>query len=312
MKLPIKIISVVLCLTLFSCTPGLHLFSNLPNTKIIINDSTYTAYSYKYCKQRDVETEVEFPRTTAFLNIKILSNDSLINDTILKWKTGSNQQFNPRNLFVDTFGNIKTYGRLSRLFSNKYAELNFHQYKKNSWNIILSIPEVNFYNFKPQNESRKFQGGFLGIGVGFEYFYKKQKSIQLRGDGIWSFIAPIPAPFDPDPYSPWETCGAWNINLTDNFSLKRFQIGYGLNFARNIWNISGYQIKKDEENEPKEYVEGRRKAHNTLGLAFYANYRLNKFFYLGFIYRPSILELSKPKFLYEHSMSIDILFKFGR
>ena len=307
--------AIIFTVILFYCgsmySQTLYLYSHLPDTKIEIKDSVYTVYSYHYYKNDDVEeTKIRLYKKTPSLNIKISQNDILLNDTTVEFN-----RFKMRNLFVDTLGNIKFYRNLSKLFSNKYAELEFYKYKRHSINALISIPEVNIYSFNIENGKRETRAGFLGLGLGIEIFYKDNKSIQLRSDGIWSFIVPVPAPFRPSEYSSWKTCGAWNINLTDNFSLKRFQLGYGLNYAINIWNARGYYNKRPEEladGEQAEYIEGVREVNHMLGLSLQANYRLGKFYYIGVIYRPSFFRLSEPKFLYEHSISIEFLIKFGK
>jgi hypothetical protein len=306
--------TIIFTMSLFCCMSAhsqtLYLYSDLPNAKIEIKDSVYTVHSYHYYKDNDVgEAKIRFSKKTPFLSIKISQNDTLLNDTTIKFN-----RFKMRNMFVDTSGNMKFYRNLSRLFSSKYAELKFYQYKKHSINALISIPEMNIYSFDVENRNRINKFGFMGIGLGIEYFYKDKKSLQLRGDGIWSFVAPVPASYHPE-YSSWETCGAWNINLTDNFSLKRFQLGYGLNYAINIWNARGYWNKHPEEledGEEAEYIKGVKETKHVLGLSLQANYRLGKFCYLGVIYRPSFFQLSKPKLLYEHSISIEFLMKFGK
>ena len=290
----------------------LYLYSDLPDTKIEIKDSVYTVYSYQYYKDNDVdEALIKFKEKTPFLSIKIFQNDSLINDTTVKYNG-----FKKRNLHIDTLVNLKFYRNFKPYPSKaELAELKFRKYKKYSANAMVSIPDLNIYSFDTENSDRVQQVGCLGFGLGLEFFYKDKKSLQLRGDVIWSFIAPFPAPFDPDKYSSWKTCGAWNVNLTDNFTIKRFQLGYGLNYAVNIWNVGGYYKKRPEEleiNEQEEYIKGVREANRALGLSLQANYRLGRVSYIGFIYRPSFLRLPKPKFIYEHSISIEFLMKFGR
>jgi hypothetical protein len=297
------------CATVKSQT--LYIYSDIPDAQIIINDTVCTSHSYQYYEKEDIDpTEIEIPHKTKLLNIQIAQNDSIIKDSTLNWKHGM------RNLFIDTLGNVKFYRNLSKIFSKKYAELNFRQYKKGSFNALFAIPEVNFYDLKPEGETRKFNGGFLGAGLGLEGFYKKNKSLQLRGEYILSFIIPVPAAFDPDRYSSWETTGAWNVSFTDNFIFQRFQLGYGLNFALNNWNLSGYHIKRTEDEitagKQEEWVEGRGSKSYMLGFAFNAYYRITNHFYIGIIYRPSFLELTTPKFIYEHTLSVDFMFNVGR
>jgi hypothetical protein len=289
----------------------LYLYSDLPDTKIEIKDSVYTVYSYQYYQEANRwDPKIKISKETTFLNIKIFQNDILLNDTTIEYNG-----YKMRNLHIDTLGNFKLY-RNFKLYPSK-AELKyqkFHKFQKNSINALISIPEINIYSFDVENGNRETKAGFLGLGLGIEFFYKDNKSLQLRGDGIWSFIAPIPASYHPK-YSSWKTCGAWNINLTDNFSLKRFQLGYGLNYAINIWNARGYYNKPPEEledGEQAEYIEGVREVNHALGLSLQANFRLGKFSYIGVIYRPSFFRLSAPKFIYEHSISIEFLMKFGK
>jgi hypothetical protein len=299
-------VSLFFCVSVYSQT--LYLYSDLPNTKIEIKDSVYTVYSYQYYQDENVwDPKIKISKETTFLNIKIFQNDILLNDTIVKY-----DGFKMRNLHVDTLGNLKFY-RNFKLYPSK-AELKFHKYQKNSINALISIPEINIYSFDVENGNRVNQIGFLGVGIGIEFFYKNNKSIQLRGDGIWSFIVPVPASYHPE-YSSWKTCGAWNINLTDNFSLKRFQLGYGLNYAINIWNARGYYNKPPnelEDGEEAEFINGVREVNHVLGLTLQANYRLGRFCYFGVIYRPSFFQISNPKLIYEHSISIEFLMKFGK
>ena len=252
--------TIIFIVYLFCCIPiysqVLYLYSDLPDTKIEIKDSVYTVHSYQYYQDKDVwDPKIKISKKTAFLNIKIFQNGTLLNDTTVNYNS-----FKMRNLHVDTLGDFKFY-RNFKLYPSK-AELRFHKFHKfhkNSVNALISIPEINIYSFDVENGSRVNRIGFMGLGLGIEFFYKDNKSFQLRGDGIWSFIVPVPAPYDPSPYASWKTCGAWNINFTDNFSLKRFQLGYGLNYAINIWNARGYYNKRPNElaeGEQAEFIKG--------------------------------------------------------
>ncbi|GHT17040.1 hypothetical protein FACS189429_0310 [Bacteroidia bacterium] len=309
----------------------ISILSDLPNSSVIINDANN-------CK---LPTKAVVTRSKENLNFKILQNDSVINDTILKPKlsdmfwwgnTGlflylapfawavdltNNKRFTyGEYLYIDSLGNVESRKKLHKYFSDKYAEYYFHKYKKGNVNLLLSIPEVNLFHLNPKNETTRNSGGFIGLGIGAEYFYKNNKSLQLRGDAIMDFIAPVPAPFDWEKSQPRENCYAFNVSLTDNFQYKRFQFGYGLNFAKNIWVSHAYYIKpsKDEiidENYEYEWIDGKAKANTMLGLAFNTYYRVTDHFYFGVIYRPSLWEVKINKIIYERTISFDFMWKIN-
>ena len=161
----------------------------------------------------------------------------------------------------------------------------FIEPQQGDFNLLLSFPPINFFHLKPRNETPRNLGGLFGVGVGAEYFYRNNKSFQLQSDIIINFVPIAPLPFN---------ANAFNVNLTDNFHINGVQIGYGLNFARNQWIYSRYDggwiIK--------------RHTNNMLGLSL--NIHLGG---IGIIFRPSFFELSRPRFLYEHTISIDFKWK---
>ena len=301
--------------------------SDLPNLNVVINNSnTY-----------NLPSKAVVTRSKENLDFKISQNDSIINDTILKSKLSNTFWWGNAGLFIyltpiawlvdlntekrftygkyifiDSLGNIRSYQTTGKLFSNQFAEIYFKKQKRENFNILISIPEINLFHLSPKNETPRNFAGFIGLGLGAEYFYKNNKSLQLRGDAIMDFIAPVPAPFDWDESAPWESCYTFNINLTDNFYIKRFQLGYGINFAKNTWVYHGYYNKPFEkftENEEFEWIDGKTKTNRMLGLNLNTYYRFTNHFYFGVIYRPSFLELSKPEWRYEHSISFDFLWK---
>ena len=168
--------------------------------------------------------------------------------------------------------------------SNKFIEP-----QQGDFNLLLSFPLINFFHLKPQNETPRNLGGLLGIGIGTEYFYRNHKSFQLQSDFIIHVIPIVIIP----PMS-----NAFNVNLTDNFHINRVQIGYGLNFARNQWTYGRYDggwiIK--------------RHTNNMLGLSLNIHLGDNDGG-IGIIFRPSFFELSHSRFLYEHTISLNVKWK---
>jgi hypothetical protein len=301
--------------------------SDLQNSGVIIKDSN----NYK------LPAQVVVARSKNELPFTVLQNDTIVNDTILKpelsnafwWGNAglllyfapvgwlvdltNSKRFTYGNyIYIDSLRNVHSFQYSDKLFSDGYSDIFFYKHKKRNINLLLSVPEANLFHLSPRNETPKNFAGFLGLGIGMEYFYKNNKSLQLRSDAIMNFIVPFPAPFDWDESQPWENCNAFNISLTDNFRWKRFQFGYGLNFANSTWVRHGYYIEPQEpadKNYRHEWIDGMSRTNTMLGLVSNTYYRLLKYFYLGIIYRPSFWNLSNHKPIYEHSISLDFMVK---
>ena len=323
------ILSLTSCATIISKKNyRMSISSDLPNSEVIINNSKI----YK------LPAEATVTRSKENLDVRILQNDSIINNTILKPKLsdtfwwgniGTFYYLAPiawlvdlhtekrftygKDIFIDSLGNIKSYKTSDKLFSGTYGDIYLKKHKKGDFNILLSIPYVNLFHLSPKNETLQNSAGFWGIGLGTEYFYKKNKSIQLRGDAITDFFLPVlGGAVDFDEFSHRESGYAFNINLTNNFYIKRFQLGYGLNFAKNTWVYHGYYNKQFEElaeNEEPEWIEGKSKTNKMLGLILNTYYRFTNRFYFGVIYRPAFFEMSSSKRMYEHAISFDFMWK---
>ena len=295
--------------------------SDLPNSEVVINENRY-----------ELPARVDVTRSRESLCFKILQNDSIINDTMLNARRsnlfwwGNLGQFlylapiawliDSRNenrftygrfIHIDSLGNPR---RLNNAFSATFAEVYFRRHQQGNFKLQIALPYANFFHLKPQNETPRNLAGFHGIGIGVEYFYRNNRSLQLRSDGIMTFEIPIPVSFHPEGHR--EIASSLNINLTDNFHINRFRLGYGLNFARNNWNYQGYESPPYWQREPDDeyvWIPGRFKRNNMLGLALSTHFRFTNRFYFGVIYRPSFFELSLPRFLYEHTISIDFKWK---
>jgi len=212
-------------------------------------------------------------------------------------------------VFIDSLGNVQSFRR------TPFERRNYRERQKGNFNLLIALPYINFFHLNPIIETPRNKGGFMGFGLGVEYFYQDNKSFQVRGDGIIDFIIPVPASYHPE--GDYEWFSALNASLTDNFHIGRWQLGYGLNFARNRWLRQGYHIVPPDEcywenwdnRENWEWIDGKRNINNMLGLSLSTHYRLTNSFHLGLIYRPSFLELSNFRLMYEHTISIDLLWK---
>ena len=176
-------------------------------------------------------------------------------------------------------------------------------------NVVFSYPQVNSCYFKPQNEPLKAWEGYLGIGMGVEYFYTNTKYFQIKADATINFPIWVPMPVSIHEEGDIEDLNSWYVSITDNWKIRRFTFGYGVNYAENTWKFfPGTEYDEFGNLIPKR--DYTRKTNETLGLTFNSYYQLLNWLHLGVVYRPSIYQLSPQRGLtYEHIISLDILFK---
>ena len=326
----VLLLFIIAASTMMSCatiasdrTYNAFFYTEVPNISLRINNS----------ENHYLPASIELERSHRNLNVQVLQNDSIINDVAISsqvrtapivgnfanltsWlgmgvDAATGRGFTYGNYFVvDSLGEITSLRRPTDNMRKIMPPHTLRQHQQGNFNLQIALPYANFFYLKPQNETSRNLSGFHGIGIGVEYFYRNNRSLQLRSDGIMTFEIPIPVSFHPEGHR--EIASSLNINLTDNFHINGFRLGYGLNFARNNWNYHGYWYPSRwglEEDEESVWIEGRRKTNNMLGLALSTHFRFTNRFYLGVIYRPSFFELSRPRFLYEHTISIDFKWK---
>lgn len=301
---------------------SLKVSTNNPDAHIVYDETEYS-----------IPSKIKVPRSESDLHITLLA-DSMKRDFSVKSRL--NKQFwfgNPlilmylapvgwgidltnsrrftysNKLFLDFYDTIsvirpKITPKLHDFFTRQYPV------RKGQINLVFSNPQANIYYFKPQNEPLKAWEGYLGIGMGVEYFYTNTKSFQVKADVTIDFPIWVPVPAPIDYRDDHENLISWYVSITDNWKIRRFSIGYGINFSENIWTFIPY-TKYDESGKPilkeREYT---RKANKTIGFTFNSYYQLWSWLYLGAVYRPSIYQLSPQRGLtYEHVISFDILFK---
>lgn len=208
--------------------------------------------------------------------------------------------------------NPKRYGYARRVFVDlqdtlaTYAAIDQKLGLKKQWLLHLSIPYINHFFLHPDKEEKdKNNPGFLGISLGAEYFYKKNRSFSLNGVLAINSSLPIPAAVN---YSDgeFEFVSTAYLALNHNHQVKRFDLGYGLSLSKNIWN---YRYFGAEESPPPSREPARR-VNIATGLNLTGYYRLGKSFHLGLIYRPTFIRFnSEHPFRYEHFISLDLKWK---
>lgn len=208
-----------------------------------------------------------------------------------------------KNIFLyssDTTGIIRP--KISKHYYDYWSKT--YETNKRQVNLTYSLPWVNSFYLQPDGETPKINTGFGGISAGLEYFYKKDKYIAITGSAVTDFFIPFPAAVD---YSgEVESMYSVYASLTDNFKFRRFTLGYGINFSKNIWELVYY----DSFDPPPPTREPAKKTNVSLGFTIDGYHQVGKHFYIGLIYRPNIVTVDPNfEYKYEHLISLDLKWK---
>jgi len=206
----------------------------------------------------------------------------------------------PKRIYINSADTINKYYGYSQ--SDKKGELYLH----------LSLPHINSFNLKPQNEGRKVNTGFWGLLVGLDYYHRNNQFINLDASGVMDFFVPVPGAVDI--WGEYESMSSMYVSLSNNYKIQRFSIGYGLSFVRNNWSFSdnGGKYEYDEQGEiiPSLIKDPISKNYFAFGFVFPAYFQFGEYFNIGVIYRPTFFRPNlTDKFAYEHLISIDFAWK---
>jgi hypothetical protein len=206
-------------------------------------------------------------------------------------------------IVLNRYDTVKTLkpdllAKIDRYFAKKYPA------QKGQVNLSLSLPYVNSFCLQPVNETTKVNTGFWGLSAGLEYYYKDNRYMSLRAGAVSDFFLPAPAAVDL--LGKHELMTSAYLSFTNNHKVNRFHFGYGINYARNVWELSDYG-PPDPQLPPPETIE---KSSKSLGFTFNVYHQVNEYFFIGLIYRPSVLRIDPvTQFRYEHLISLDFNWK---
>jgi hypothetical protein len=293
----------------------MSIVSNAPNSQVQIFDSIYT-----------LPSEIKVKRSKNDLRIKLMS-DSLTREFTIKSSPNPSflysnllwMQVSPAAYLID-FTNQKRfyYGKSVYLdvydstsiirppvskfyfdyFSKSYAT------NKRQLNLVFTLPWINSFFLKPQNEPSKSNTGFWGLSTGLEYFYKKSKYIGLTACAVMDFFLPVPAAVDIS--GEYDLMSSLYISLTDNFKFRRFTFGYGINYSKNTWDHRFY----DWGDPPPPKRDPVKKSDQSIGFTFNSYHQFGEYLFMGLIYRPTLINVyPNMEFKYEHLISLDFLLK---
>jgi hypothetical protein len=275
-------------------------------SKIVLNSDTFKTKKNRF--------DITVPRSKATLQLTILT-DSLKKSVSVKSRNSFEYYSNifcnyGIGLLVDK-NNLKRYDYPSPIYVNLKDTINqyfrydiMYHTKKGGFYWHFSFPHVNFFTFKPQGESIKLNTGFMGFSTGFDYFYAKNRYLNLSESGVMDFFLPFPGPIRYD--GEWEFMESAYLSLSNNYKIKQFSVGYGFSYAKNRWAHRNFTWDKPEP--PSR--ENAFASHNAIGFVLNAYFQIGKTFNLGLIYRPTFIRFgATPTFQYEHLMSLDLAWK---
>jgi hypothetical protein len=317
-------LSVTSCATIVSRKTYTAKFSSdVPNARAKINDSIYNLPA----KVRLQRSEEDLPVT--------LITDTLTKDFILK--AGHSPQFAFGNLIfmqLSPVGYGIDYTNKKRFYYGKSIDLDI----KDSATVLtplpdklvkrymsqdlppadkgqifaeFSIPIANHFYMQPRNEPKKSLYGMFGISAGLSYYYRNNKYLYAG--------ASLATDWGPDFYMDFDgavqSAYAANFTVTDNFQLKRFTVGYGLNYAIYTWKLSNNDYTWPPNQEPVMYhSEDLRpsltKRNHAFGATANLYHQINKFLHIGLIYSPTFYStFPSSGFMYQHAISLDLRYK---
>ena len=304
-----KIAFYILILLFSSCAS----IFNKPETRIRIYTDTPIALKTDYGTYIiDSEEKILVPRNKKPLEI-VVTQDSLRKEIKLL----------PKNSF-QFYSNIFTFGPgfLFDIRSNKrytyqrniYFDLRnskirrFRPDKKGQVNFIFGLPHVHSFNLSPiigvgVSSSQKLNTVFWGINLGLEYYYSDLHSIGFNVSEVVDFLFPVPVAVDYD--GEHELTSLLYFNLTHNFKLNNFSIGVGVNHSKNTWDY------KYPTGTPLSEMYAIRKIYYSFGLTLNTYYRLDKYFNVGLVYKPTFLRIDPNRItVYEHVINLEFAWIF--
>jgi len=289
--------------------------SNASNSKVKVYDSIY-----------NLPAKVKVKRSKKDLPIQLIT-DTLIKDYIIK--SSVSPQFAYGNLvwvgaapyaYIIDLTNQKRfyYGKSAFLdvkdtvsvIRTPLAKHYYHYFSrdfptnKGQIYLKLSIPFINGYFYQPEGEGIRRDVGFWGFSCGLEYYYKENKYLSLTGNAVTGFFVPMGAV---DIKGEYEQMSTLYLSLTDNYKIKRYHLGYGLNYSVNYWELKYGYAFQDTVVQTRAPL---RKINQSIGITLSGYFQFGKVFYLGLIYRPTFLNTAPVvEFKYQHLISVDFMWK---
>ncbi len=281
--------------------------SNARNAQIRLYDSVYDLPATVRLKRSKEDLAVTVITDTLSKNFTVPSRadiDSYIgNITLFSFfspiaiavdRKNEKNRFYGRNIFLDMEDSLGIADPKRKLYRNRDMMM-----PKGRVNLVLSTPYVNNFYLKPQGYGEKWSTGFLGAGLGMEYYYRDDHSLRLSASGIIDFFLPVPVPLDSEGES--EVMSSFGVSLTHNHRMGRFTFGYGPSWTVNTWVRTNIL---DWTTDEHYYIENITR---SFGLSLTGHYRIWPSVHAGLLYNPALYNVTPVgKFQYSHTLSLDI------
>ena len=311
------------CATLFSNREvKVLLTSNNAKAKVRINDSIYNLPANVYLKRSREDFKFIFLTDSIDRNHVIkskLSGKFWVGNLffgspisyVIDLKNDKRFTYN-KSVFIDTKDASLVVKKMPFVKSLKSGFAKSIENQKGIFKFSLSMPYINSFIYRPIGYDEKSSTGFLGVSAGLAYFYKSNNFIELKTSAITDFPIPVPAPIEySDDSNGRQNFSSVSFDVTNNTQLNRFTYGYGLSYESNRWNYFKSIYSNDEFHTLIEDFSIKT-INKNVGFVLNGYFELGDKFNLGLIYRPSIINLNQGvKFNYEHTISLDLQWKFN-
>lgn len=319
-----RLIYILVLITCGSCATvfnkkyyPIHIYSNIDSAQIQIRDNIIS-----------LPAKVKIQRSKKNLKITLTRNDTIVKTFTVKSSPDPVSAYGnlgwmylfPVGYLIDYSTNKGFYyGKIIYLNSKDTSVFirppfleNYHKYFSKSFpthegqlNLLLSLPHINSYHQRPNEEGLKVNTGFGGFSIGTEYYYKRNKHINLVLSATTDWMPILPVIFQ-DFSGYYEVLNSAFINVTDNFRFGRNSFGYGINYSVNVWELE----YEDRFNPPPQTRESTQKINKSFGVTMNFYHQFTNKFHTGLMYKPSFLMVyPKTSLEYEHLISIDFMWK---
>ena len=184
---------------------------------------------------------------------------------------------------------------------------NRNDHTKNDLDLHVSIPYINNFLLRPANrpgEREKSSTGFLGIGLGLDYYLAPNRSLGLHAAAVTDFELPLPIPYEL--VGEYEIFSSLFFSLIHSHKVNRFNLGYGLSYTLNTWDRRYFE----RSGAPPPTRPPIKRQNQALGFIFPLYFQFGQYFNAGLTYRPTLYRLdTTPTFEYEHLISLELIGK---
>lgn len=247
-----------------------------------IKDSIYTSKNnkvvYKYTRTKDtLKAVVKMQSITDTISVLPINSIDYLSDKISFFGLPSARLDNHPNRYVYPNNvRIKIEGDSIRYLNNRIKTLESDNFQRGDLTLNLSIPYINYFHYDFQGVDNKDYFGFLGAGLGVQYFLTDKYSLETGASSRLNFLAPIPA----------SVSGDFDLILVSNLFLKFHMLKNKWEYSTGItYDNTRFSQNTDDQMEPPTELS------NNLGIILGAKYQIGKKAFIGLEYNPTFINV---------------------